>query len=322
MQILVTGGAGYIGSVIANLLVDDQENVVIVDDLSEGNSEAIPKEAEFFRGDFGDKQLLEMVFSKHSIDVVIHLAAFANVPHSVKEPLDYYDNNVLRTLRLLKMMQRFDIRKMIFSSTAAVYGVPEIQPIKEEFDTKPINPYGWSKLMIERVLQDLYVANAFKSISFRYFCAAGATERNGESRKKKETHLIPLVVDSAVTRNGMLKVFGNDFATRDGTGVRDYIHVLDIARAHILGLHAIEEFQSEVFNLGSEKGYSVLEVIETGKQVLNLDIPYEVADRRPGDPASLIASSKKAKSQLGWEPEFGLDKMIQSTFRWRRNPLY
>lgn len=322
MQILLTGGAGYIGSVIMELLLENNETVIVLDDLSEGNPQAIPNEVEFYEGDFSDIRILQSIIKNHSIDVVIHLAAFASVPDSVLKPLDYYENNVVKTIHLLKMMQQFGVNKMIFSSTAAVYGVSKSEVITEESDTRPVNPYGWSKLMIERVLQDLNVTNGFKSMSFRYFCAAGATERHGESRKKGETHLIPLVVDSATNQNDILKVFGNDFPTRDGTGVRDYIHVLDIAQAHIFALHAIEECQSEIFNLGSGKGYSVLEVIKTARKVLNLDIAYKIVDRRMGDPPCLIASSRKARSKLGWEPKLGLDEMIKSTFHWRNGPLY
>ena len=322
-NVLVTGGAGYIGSVISHMLIDLVEKLVIVDDLRDGNGneEAVPKNSFFFKASYGDKQVLETILKDYKIGFVIHMAASANVPDSVVNPLEYYENNVSNTVNLLDLMNKHNVKKIIFSSTAAVYGTPQYEPVDENHPLKPINPYGHSKLMDEQIIKDAANAYGLQYNMFRYFCAAGATEHNGESREI-ETHIIPLLIDTVLGRQKTFSVFGNDFPTRDGMGVRDYIHVADIANAHILSMKYIEKHPNEIFNLGTENGYSVMEVLGATENVLGVKIPYEITDRRPGDPATIVASSEKAKKLLGWSPELNLEKTILSAYKWRKNPRY
>ena len=321
MNVLLTGGAGYIGSVTTTKLIYLKKKVVVIDNLTEGKRDAISNNAIFYQGNFGDKALLRRIFSKHKIDCVMHFAASANVPDSVINPQQYYINNVLNTLSMLQVMLEFKIIKIIFSSTAAVYGEPEYIPIDEKHPTKPINPYGYSKLFIEQILRDYANAYNLKYIVFRYFCAAGAIDENGESREK-ETHLIPLVIDASLDTNKIISVYGNDYPTKDGTGVRDYIHVEDIANAHILGLEKIEKANNIILNLGTKFGYSVSEIINTSSNILEKKINFSFDQKRPGDPAILVASNELAGKLLQWQPKRNITNIITSAYKWRKNPRY
>lgn len=319
--ILVTGGAGYIGSVTCELLENKGYKIIVIDDLSEGKQSAISNNSIFYKYNFGDESILREIFQKYKVEYVFHFAASANVPDSVINPLKYYENNVVNTISLLKMMIKFNVKKIIFSSTAAVYGEPEYTPIDEKHILKPVNPYGTSKLMIENILSDFYNAYKLDFIIFRYFCAAGSTKYHGESRDY-ETHLIPIVLDQILNKKDAVTVFGNDFNTADGTGVRDFIHVEDIAIAHVLAMENFDRVKNRFINLGNGKGYSVLEVIKEVEKYLNINVKYKIGKRRPGDPAVLIASHQNACEQLGWEPSKTLRDIIESAFNWRKNPKY
>lgn len=319
--ILVTGGAGYIGSVVAELLEKKGHQVIVVDDLSEGKAGAVSAKSVFYKSNFGDAGTLETIFSKHKIDFVFHFAASANVPDSVINPLKYYDNNVVNTVSMLKIMLKFGLKNIIFSSTAAVFGEPVYTPIDEEHQLKPVNPYGTSKLMVENILTDFSKAYGLNFIAFRYFCAAGSTKDHGESRDY-ETHLIPVVLDQILKKREYVTVFGNDFNTHDGTGVRDFIHVEDIANAHILAMENFGRVNNKFINLGNGKGFSVLEVIHAAEKLLGIKVSYKIGDKRPGDPATLIASYENAFKQLGWKPSKTLEDIIQSAYSWRENPKY
>ena len=325
MEILITGGAGYIGSVVGEHLQTLGYSLVVIDDLRDGKKEAVPDGATFYEANFSDETILDTIFTKHNITTVIHLAASANVPDSVVRPLPYYQNNVTGTIALLKKMKQHNVKSILFSSTAAVYGIPVNNTITETDILKPVNPYGWSKLFDEQIIADTAAAHGLEYIIFRYFCAAGATAKNGESRGY-ESHLIPLVIDTALGKRDEIKVFGNQFPTPDGTGVRDYIHVSDIARAHELALNAKLNpkgaVTNQIFNLGTNAGYSVLEIIEETEKVLGQKVNFSIVKERPGDPPSLIALAHKAKEQLGWEPSYNLQDIITSVYAWRNNPRY
>jgi UDP-glucose 4-epimerase len=249
------------------------------------------------------------------------LAASANVPDSVINPLPYYENNVTATVTLLNKMKQYGVMSILFSSTAAVYGIPVNDTITESDILKPVNPYGWSKLFDEQIIMDTAAAHGLNYIIFRYFCAAGATAKNGESRGY-ESHLIPLVIDTALGKRDEIKVFGNQFPTPDGTGVRDYIHVSDIAKAHELALAKLGTVNNQIFNLGTNAGYSVLQIIEETQKVLGQKVNFSIVKERPGDPPSLIALAHKAKELLGWEPAHTLQDIITSVHAWRNNPRY
>lgn len=321
MEILITGGAGYIGSVVGEHLQTMGYSLVVIDDLRDGKKEAVPDGATFYAANFSDETILDTIFTKHNIATVIHLAASANVPDSVVRPLPYYQNNVTGTIALLKKMKQYSVKSILFSSTAAVYGIPINNTITETDILKPVNPYGWSKLFDEQIIADTAAAHGLEFIIFRYFCAAGATAKNGESRGY-ESHLIPLVIDTALGKRDEIKVFGNQFPTPDGTGVRDYIHVSDIARAHELALAKLGTVTNQIFNLGTNAGYSVLEIIEETEKVLGQKVNFTIVNERPGDPPSLIALAHKAKEQLGWEPSYNLQDIITSVYAWRNNPRY
>jgi UDP-glucose-4-epimerase GalE len=321
MTILVTGGAGYIGSVVCELLEAEGHVVIVIDDLRDGNKQAVSPNSAFFVASCGNGEILEQIFTRYSVDVVLHLAAMANVPDSVAKPLDYYDANVTDTVHLLRAMKNLGVKRIIFSSTAAVYGEPETTPIAEEHPLHPVNPYGFSKLVDEQILRDCAVAYGINYIAFRYFCAAGATPFHGESRKH-ETHLIPVVVDAALKRRPAVSVYGTDYPTKDGSGVRDYVHVIDIARAHLRAMSAIDEKPNRVFNLGTGSGYSVKEVIAIAAQCLGTEIPWVLAPRREGDPGTLVASYERARRELQWEPTHELKAIIESAYAWRTHPLY
>ena len=316
MRILVTGGAGYIGSVVTEELLNDGHEVVVYDNLGKGHRAAIDPRAQFVQADLTDAKALRAALSDKQIEAVIHLAADSLVGESVEHPAKYYRNNLVAGLQLLDAMRDCEVRKLVFSSTAAVYGEPEKQPIAERDPTNPTNPYGETKLAFERALHWYERAYGLRYSSLRYFNAAGATERCGEWHDP-ETHLIPLVLQVATGQRANVAVFGTDYPTRDGTCIRDYIHVVDLARAHILALQILDE-RSAIYNLGcGGEGYSVNEVIETARLVTDREIPTTVAARRIGDPAVLIASSDKIKTELGWQPEFqDLRVIIQSAWDW------
>lgn len=321
MKILVTGGAGYIGSVVVEELANNDHRVVVYDNLSKGHKAAVDDRAEFVLGDLHDADLLTSTLKSSEIDAVIHMAASSLVGESVQQPQKYYDNNVVAGKQLLRSMADSGVRKIVFSSTAAVYGEPERQPIVETDQLKPTNPYGETKLEFERELERYRQSHGINYASLRYFNAAGASKRCGEQHEP-ETHLIPLVLQAATGRISHIDIFGDDYPTRDGTCLRDYIHVIDLARAHMLALDILG-VRSEIYNLGcGGSGYTVKEVIETTREVTGLEIVERVAPRRPGDPAVLVASSDKIKKDLGWEPEFqDLGLIIESAWTWLRQHL-
>jgi UDP-glucose 4-epimerase len=321
MNILITGGAGYIGSVVAEILEKKGHSLIIIDDLRDGNAKAVSTKSLFYQANFGDSKILNQIFSKSKVDIVFHFAASANVPHSKIEPLVYYDNNVTNTISLLSAMKEFKVDKIIFSSTAAVYGEPEYSPIDEKHPLIPINPYGYSKLVCEQIIKDCSYAYGLKYMIFRYFCAAGATPEHGESRKH-ETHLIPVILDTLLGKRNEVPVFGIDFPTKDHTGVRDYIHVVDIANAHIKAMEKINDYNNQIFNLGCESGYSVLEVVKTTEELFKNKIKYSIKKRRDGDPAALVATCSNAMKILGWKAENTLNDIILSAYNWRKDPLF
>ena len=316
--ILVVGGAGYIGAHMVRDLLDRGQAVVTLDNLSTGHRDLVPG-GDFIQGDLGDRALLDRVFSQYSIQAVMHFAANSLVGESVADPLKYFRNNVSNTVTLLQAMIDHGVKAFIFSSSAATYGEPETTPILEDFPLKPTNPYGATKVMVERILADCDRAHGLKYISLRYFNAAGAHESGllGE-RHDPETHLIPLVLKTALGKRDHITIFGTDYPTPDGTCLRDYIHVRDLAQAHLLALEALQAGRdSAVYNLGNNKGYSVREVIETAGLVTGRPIPVVEGDRRPGDPAVLVAGSEKIKAELGWSPRFAdLETIIRSAWVW------
>ncbi|MEJ7847534.1 MAG: UDP-glucose 4-epimerase GalE [Pyrinomonadaceae bacterium] len=321
MQIMVAGGAGYIGSVVTDELVSNGHSVTVYDNLQKGHRDAVTPDAEFVEGALHDSETLKKVFRDNRIEAVIHLAASSLVGESVADPAKYYQNNVAAGISLLDAMLVADVKRIVFSSTAAVYGDAQNRAIVETDPLDPTNPYGETKLVFENMLRWYDRAYDLKYTSLRYFNAAGATEKRGE-RHEPETHLIPLVLQAALGKIPTLSVFGDDYQTRDGTCIRDYIHVVDLAKAHILALQNLSE-TSAVYNLGcGGSGYSVREVIDTTAEVTGLEIPFEVVKRRAGDPAILIASSDLIRKELGWQPEFqDLQVIIESAWKWLRNDI-
>lgn len=321
--ILVTGGAGYIGSHAVLALLTAGYNVVVLDNLVYGHRDLVEKvlQVELVVGDTGDRPLLDNLFETHDIAAVMHFSAYAYVGESVTDPAKYYRNNVIGTLTLLEAMLAASVNKFVFSSTCATYGVPEVLPIPEDHPQNPINPYGASKLMVERILTDFDPAYNFKSVRFRYFNAAGADPEGklGEDHQP-ETHLIPLVLLTALGQRESISIFGTDYPTPDGTCIRDYIHVTDLANAHILGLeYLLKDGESAVFNLGNGQGFSVKEVIDTARNVTGKDIKALEYNRRPGDPPVLIGSSDKARSILGWQPQYSsLKDIITHAWQWHQ----
>lgn len=317
-EILVVGGAGYIGSHMCKYLHAQGLKPVVLDNLSLGHEESV-KWGSFYKAELDDQKVLAEVFDKHDISAVMHFAAFCYVGESVTAPLKYYQNNIAATLGLLRAMLEHGVNKMIFSSSCATYGEPVCLPITEEQPQQPINPYGRTKLMMENILDDLDRANGLKSVCLRYFNAAGADPEGelGEAHEP-ETHLIPLVLYAALGRLKNLTVFGKDYSTKDGTCIRDYIHVNDLAQAHYLALlYLLDGGTSKKYNLGNESGYSILDVIKTASRVSGKNIAYTFAERRVGDPAVLIGSAEKAICELHWKPEFtSLEKIIQTAWDW------
>lgn len=319
MKILVTGAAGYVGSFVAHGLVDAGYDVVALDSLVEGNIEALPQSVTFVHGDVANQRLVNQVFQEHGFDAVVHLAGFTLIPPSLKDPLGCFEMNVGATMGLLRAMANHSVKKIVFSSSAAVYGMPEQVSIPESHRLAPENPYGRSKLMIEQLLQWCIDAYSIRSVSFRYFNVAGAVPELGESRQV-ETHLLPLLFSAATGKIPQIKLFGNDYPTHDGTPVRDYVHALDIASGHVLALDWLDTNEScEVFNLGSGRSYSVLDMLKSVEKSTGSSVPYEFADRRVGDPAVLTADITRAQSILGWSPAHSsIDEIVGSTWSWMK----
>lgn len=319
--VLVTGGAGYIGSIVSKKLIEEEYNVIIVDDLSKGHKEAIQPKAKFYQCCTLDKTKFEKVFKENTnIDAIIHFAANIEVGESVELPGKYFYNNVVGSLNTIDLAKDNNIKAFIFSSTAAVYGNPLSVPIKEDSLTIPINPYGVSKLQVEQFLQAYYKAYNLNYAILRYFNACGAYKGFGEDHSP-ETHLIPNIFKTALGKQEALKIFGNDYDTKDGTAIRDYIHIEDLASAHILALEGIlnNKISNDAFNIGCGSGYSVKEVFETAKEVSSIDIPYEMTGKRAGDSARLIADTTKIQQLLGWKPEHDLKSILSTAWEWHKN---
>lgn len=317
-EILVVGGAGYIGSHMVKMLIESGYDVVVLDNLSTGYRDAVLG-GRFVHGDLADQALLDRLLTEHRFDGVMHFASLIQVGESVRAPDKYYRNNVVETLNLLDTMVKHGVTKLIFSSTAAVYGEPRYTPIDENHPTVPINPYGRSKLMVEQILEDYDRAFGMRSVSLRYFNAAGADPGGllGE-RHEPETHLIPLVLQAASGRRESISIFGRDYDTPDGTCIRDYIHVEDLCRAHLSALAFLNQGgRTERFNLGNGEGFSVQEVIDGARRVTGRDIPVVYGERRPGDPARLVADATRARRTLGWEPQYAeLETIIDHAWQW------
>lgn len=332
MTILVTGGAGYIGSHAAVELLNHGYDIVVVDNLSNSQTEAINrvkeltgKEFPFYEEDLLNYDAIEEIFKKHDIDAVIHFAGLKAVGESVQIPLTYYHNNITGTLNLCRIMDKYDVKKMVFSSSATVYGNPDRVPIDESFPLSATNPYGRTKLMIEEILRDLYISDSTWRIALlRYFNPIGAHEsgRIGENPNGIPNNLMPYITQVAVGKREKLNVFGNDYDTHDGTGVRDYIHVVDLVRGHIKALQYLDKHEGiEAFNLGTGTGYSVLDIVKAFSEVNDVEIPYEITDRRPGDVAICYANPEKAERLLNWRAEYDLKRMCEDSWRWQsQNP--
>ncbi|KAF0422737.1 UDP-glucose 4-epimerase GalE [Pediococcus pentosaceus] len=319
MSILVVGGAGYIGSHMVKRLVEQNRDVVVVDNLSTGHRGAVDKGVKFYEGDIRDHAFLKEVFDQEAIDTVVHFAAFSIVPESMEKPLKYFDNNTAGMVALLEEMRDHDVKRIIFSSTAATYGVPEKSPIEETDRKAPINPYGESKLMMEKIIKWADQAYGIKFVALRYFNVAGAYPDGsiGEDHGP-ETHLTPIILQVALGKRDQLQIFGDDYHTPDGTNVRDYVHVLDLADAHILAIDYLKAGNdSDVFNLGSSTGFSVKEMVEAAREATGEAIPAKIAARRPGDPDSLIAASQKARKILKWNPQYDdVKEIIKTAWNW------
>jgi UDP-glucose 4-epimerase len=319
-MILIVGGAGYIGSEINKELNQAGFQTVVFDSLVSGHREAV-RWGEFIQGDLKNLDDIREVFSKYKIEAVLDFAAFIEVGESVKDPQKYYYNNLVNTLNLLQVMKEFEVKKIIFSSTAATFGEPKYTPIDEAHPQWPINPYGWTKLMIERVFADYDVAYGLRYVALRYFNACGANpEADVGENHNPESHLIPLVLDAAIGKRENIKIFGTDYPTPDGTCVRDYIHVVDLASAHLLALkHLLDGGESRQYNLGNGKGFSVREVINAVKKVTEKDFNVVEVERRAGDPPVLIASSDKIKKELNWIPKYtDIEEIVATAWKWHQ----
>lgn len=322
MHILVAGGAGYIGSITVEHLIENGYEVTVIDNLSRGHRAAVHPDAQFQPLDLCDREGLDTLFKNAKFDAVMHFCASSLVGESVQQPLKYYRNNISNGLNLVDTMVRHGVSRFVFSSTAAVFGEPATIPITETTAQAPLNPYGRSKLYFEHLLRDAETAHGLKSVCLRYFNAAGATASRGEDHRP-ESHLIPLVLDAARGRRETITIFGDDYPTPDGTCIRDYIHVSDLAQAHILAVnHLADAPTGTAFNLGNGTGFSVREVISAVETVTSLKVPVTQGSRRAGDPAVLVASSEKIRTQLGWNPNFAdLNIIVQSAWNWmQKNP--
>jgi UDP-glucose 4-epimerase len=319
MAVLVTGGAGYIGSVTAEQLRKHGERVVVLDNLFRGHREAVDPDVPFYEGQIGDRALVQRICREHRVDACVHFAALAYVGESVHEPAKYFENNVEQGLGLLSGLLACDVKRVVFSSTCATYGEPEEVPIPETHKQWPVNPYGWSKFFMERILESYDAAYGMKFVALRYFNASGCTESKGEDHEP-ESHLIPNILFAAMGRQPFVQVFGSDYPTPDGTAIRDYIHVVDLAEAHILALeHLRKGGPSDYFNLGTGTGFSVMEVIQAARKVTGRDIPVKMGPRRAGDPPRLVAVSDKARRGLGWKPQLtDLETILASAWKWHQ----
>jgi UDP-glucose 4-epimerase len=318
MKILVTGGAGYIGGTVTRLLLAEGHSVTVFDNFCHSKRLAVADGAVLVEGELADRVLVEKTLKAGQFDGVMHFAALIEAGESMKVPEVYFRNNTASTLSLLEAMLATGHDKLVFSSTAACYGEPESTPILEDAKLKPTNPYGESKLLVEQMLGWMNVSHGFRYASLRYFNVAGAIEGYGEAHEP-ESHLIPLILDVALGRRASIKIFGRDYPTKDGTCVRDYIHVRDLAEAHLLALGALQEKSKVIYNIGNGQGFTVLEVIDSVQRVTGKPIAVEECERRAGDPAVLVASSEKIKTELGWKPQFAeLDKIISSAWEWHQ----
>ena len=319
MRVLVTGGAGYVGSIIVEQLIEAGHQTLVLDSLSQGHREAVAPGAEFIEGDVGADAALEAAFSGGRVDAVIHMAAETTIEFSMTDSGRYFQTNVAHGLKLLQYMRRYDVPRIVFSSTAGVYGEPAAIPITEDAPTVPVNAYGLSKLMFEQILAWFHRSYGLRHVSLRYFNAAGASESFGESHDP-ESHLIPLILRVPLGLAERIRICGTDYETRDGTCVRDYVHVADLAAAHVLALLRMDELEAATFNLGNGEGFTVRQVIDAARRVTGHPIPTEDVDRRPGDPASLVASAQAARERLGWRPErCSLEEIIGSAWAWHRS---
>jgi UDP-glucose 4-epimerase len=316
MRLCVTGGAGYIGSVVAQSLVDDGHDVTVIDNLSTGHRAAVPRRCRFVEGDIRDGDALDRALGE-GVDAVLHFSALSVVPDSVKDPVTYFDNNIGGTIRLLERMQSAGIRRIVFSSSAAVYGNPDSLPIVETAPCRPVNPYGFSKLVVESMMEACRTAWGLEFVALRYFNAGGSTEIHGEHHEP-ETHLIPVVLDTVMGKRRKFVIFGDDYDTPDGTCIRDYIHVRDLAAAHVLALEAMKRGFAGAVNLGSSEPFTVRDVIETVQRVTGKSVDCEIGPRRPGDPPALVASSRHAEEILGWrKKESSLEEIVRTAYEWR-----
>ena len=318
MSVLVTGGAGYIGSVTVEMLRAKGYEVVVVDNLVYGHRQALDADVPFYEGEAGDNDLVKRIVKEHGIDSCVHFAAYAYVGESVTDPAKYFENNTVQTSCLLNTLIETNVKKFVFSSTCATYGDPIKIPIDETHPQRPVNPYGWTKFMTERILETYDTAYGMKFVSLRYFNAAGASERYGEHHEP-ETHLIPKVLEAASGESPHISVFGGDYDTPDGTCIRDYIHIADLGNAHIRALDYLDNGGgSTQINLGNGVGFSVLEVIDAARKVTGKDIAIKMEPRRPGDPSHLIADAAKALDVLGWKPEYpGIEQIIKTAWDWK-----
>jgi UDP-glucose 4-epimerase len=324
MRVLVTGGAGYIGSVVATELLRSGNEVIIYDNLSRGHRQAVPQDAELVVGDLADRASLDHLLRSRAIDAVMHFAALIEAGESMKAPETFFRNNTANALTLLEAMLAAGVKRFVFSSTAALYGNPERTPIEEDDPLRPTNAYGESKLLVERMLAWFHQIHGLRYASLRYFNAAGASRPDQGEAHQPESHLIPRILGVALGRAQQVNIFGTDYPTSDGTCVRDYIHVSDLARAHLLALNALEKAPENssplIYNLGNGRGFSVRQVVEVARQITGHPIPAIESPRRPGDPEVLIASSDKIRRELGWQPKFpDLKAIVESAWQWHRN---
>jgi UDP-glucose 4-epimerase len=318
VKILVTGGAGYIGGTVTQLLLDRGHTVVVYDNLCHARRSMVPSGATFIEGDVADSKRLGEIFADGSFAGVMHFAALIEAGESMRHPEVYFRNNTAATLGLLEAMVSNNLRRFVFSSTAAVYGEPVRTPIAEDAALAPTNAYGESKLLVEQMLSWIHRIHGLRYASLRYFNVAGAIPGRGEAHEP-ESHLIPLILDVALGRRENIKIFGQDYPTPDGTAVRDYIHVQDLAEAHLLAFHALDQRDRMIYNLGNGKGFTVREVVESARRVTGRPIPVDELPRRPGDPAVLIASSAKIEAELGWKPKYTeLDDILRSAWEWHQ----
>lgn len=317
-NILLVGGAGFVGSVTCEELVNRGYDVFVLDNLYQGFEEAVHPAATFIRGSLTDEMLLDSIFRKYNIDAVMDFAGETLIEFSMSDPYRYFKANIIDGMKLLNAMIRNNVKRFIFSSTSAVYGEAQEIPMTEEHQKEPANSYGESKYIFERILKWYHKIHGLKSLSFRYFNAAGASLNYGEAHNP-ETHLIPLVLQVALGKREKILIFGNDYPTKDGTCIRDYTHVVDLAQAHILGMEKIDELKFDSFNLGNGNGYTVKEVLQAARDVTHHPIPFEIVPKRPGDAAIMVASSDKARNILGWEPIYpNIEQIVETAWKWHQ----